>query len=51
MSRKASKSARRERCSLKDCRHEPFKKIEGYYYRGKYYCSKTHGRKSKKTDE
>jgi len=49
MSRKNIKSKKRIKCAYIKCTKEAFKKSLGYYYKGKYFCSKGHARKSKKT--
>ena len=46
--RKESKSSRRAKCSYAKCTKDSFKKSLGYYYKGRYYCGKTHAIKAKK---
>lgn len=49
MSRRNLKALKRSKCSYKTCTRD-FKKSNGYYYKGKYYCSKGHARKANKKD-
>ena len=51
MSRRDRKSNKRTKCALDTCRKEPFKKIDGYLYKGIYYCSKGHARKARKNEK
>jgi len=45
--RKIAKNKKHTKCTFQGCTIS-FKKNLGYYYRGKYYCGKTHARKDKK---
>jgi hypothetical protein len=45
--RKEAKNKKRTKCELKGCMVETFKKNQGYYYKGKYYCGRTHARRDR----
>ena len=46
--RKEAKNKRRTKCAYSKCTKDAFKKSLGYYYKGKYYCSKGHARRAKR---
>jgi len=45
--RKDAKNARRTKCSYAKCTKDSFRKNLGYYYKGRYYCGKSHARRAK----
>ena len=49
--RKQIKERRKAKCSYAKCTRDPFKKNLGYYYKGRYFCSKGHARKAFKEHE
>lgn len=49
--RSSTKGKKRIKCAYKKCTKDAIKKALGYYYKGRYFCSRGHKRKAYEENE